>query len=640
MKNEEKPLETAAETVQSSAPAVNETAENPRLITCNKRETILAVFSLISAALLIVIGVWGAMRIGFSIAFLALFLTGSIYLYDKNKKPGLYGIICSTLSVSLTSVFILTENKTVKFFSAVIMAALVIIWFSSLAGKRIPDGDTGILSAVIPPVFKSIGYSPDCLKALFSGDGKRRKTVIQIMTGLACSVPLLAVVISLLIRSDDAFGSLAGKVFVNFGERAVQTILVIFLAPLIFSLILTLKQLERKETTVKSEKKLPVAALAAFLSAMSISYVTYLFSQLAYFFDSFSGILPEGYRFSYAEYARKGFFELCAIAAINFTVVFVTVLLSRRGRLPKIIAALDLFICLFTVILTATVMAKIVMYIKEYGMTVLRIGTGAFMVLMFAVFVALILRCFTPKAKVLQTALVSAGIILLILGAGNIDSFIAEYNYNAYKTGKLEKIDAGYMLELGDSGVPYLAALADDKNCEEKAKEKLAKFITANYSGTYSESDDGKAEYFVPTVRNEKRFRALSVPKYRAYSAADKVLKEHPDLLKYTARANEKYHFPSSYPEEYVENPKYAGLWVTAGGDEVVYDSLYLCNGEMSVNRNGIETEGFYFEDGNILKAGYTDTDGNEIEFQIEYSEAEDLIYTYFDDETVIWERM
>ena len=58
-----------------------------------------------------------------------------------------------------------------------------------------------------------------------------------------------------------------------------------------------------------------------------------------------------------------------------------------------------------------------VMYISRYGMTVDRVFSSAFMVFTAVVFLSMVLRCFSEKVKILHTAFIAAGIILLILGA-------------------------------------------------------------------------------------------------------------------------------------------------------------------------------------------------------------------------------
>ena len=95
------------------------------------------------------------------------------------------------------------------------------------------------------------------------------------------------------------------------------------------------------------------------LIAVSVVYVVYLISQLAYFSGGFSGILPEGYTF--AEYARRGFFEMAWICAINLLIMCLAVgLCSKKAdRTPIVSRLLCLFIGLVTLFLVVAASAKI-----------------------------------------------------------------------------------------------------------------------------------------------------------------------------------------------------------------------------------------------------------------------------------------
>ncbi len=84
-------------------------------------------------------------------------------------------------------------------------------------------------------------------------------------------------------------------------------------------------------------------------------------SQLAYFFSAFSGMLPEGQGFTSAAYARRGFFELTAIAAVNILLLLLVLLLAKRGPTGRIspgVKALSLFIGVFTLLLGATAFSQ------------------------------------------------------------------------------------------------------------------------------------------------------------------------------------------------------------------------------------------------------------------------------------------
>ena len=203
--------------------------------------------------------------------------------------------------------------------------------------------------------------------------------------------------------------------------------------------------------------------------------------------------MPEGYDYSYAEYARRGFFEITVTAGVNTAVMFAVIVLSRKkdGQVPAVLKALGLFICCFTLVLVVTAVSKMVMYINVYGMTLLRIETGAFMLFICAVFIAITARLFTQRVRVLKFAVAAAACTLIVLGVGNAAAFTARYNYNAYKSGRLESVDVDHMRELGDEGVPFLVKLAqgDDPAVRAHARRELYGAFLEYYSWTW-EGDD------------------------------------------------------------------------------------------------------------------------------------------------------
>ena len=113
----------------------------------------------------------------------------------------------------------------------------------------------------------------------------------------------------------------------------------------------------------------------------------FFISQAGYFLSAFTNSLPEG--FTYADYARRGFFELFAIALINLGVTcFMSLFSKKAGReKPFALKFYSVMISVFTLILIATAMSKMIMYINRYGLTALRFYTSWFMVLLAMIFV-------------------------------------------------------------------------------------------------------------------------------------------------------------------------------------------------------------------------------------------------------------
>ena len=495
--------------------------------TYDRKTLAMAVLAAISGVLSIFWGLWGFCRIGWAIAFLFYWISATAVLAERGVKPGGYALGCGVCAAALSAVFVLTDNLVVCAFSFLAMLLLAVVWFTGLRGQKIPAGDLALIPHTLRPVARGVRFAPAAVRGLLSGESDRKKRVVQALVGALCAVPVLAAVLPLLMRSDAAFEGLIGGIFVDFWMRFFQLILSLLLAPLLFSFALTLRQAPPEETQQKEKRGVATPALVAFLAVLSICYVAYLVSQLAYFFSAFSGILPADYTFSFAAYARRGFFELCAIAAINLCVMFITVIFARGDRPPLAVRILNCFIGLFTLLLIATALSKMVLYIRHYGMTVLRVGTGAFMVLLAVVFVAMLLRCFLPRVRVLQTALLTAGVILLVLGAGDLNTRIADYNCAAYQTGRLASVDVEYLASLDAAGVPALIRLTEDPKVADAAKIRLLEFVELNSDGDYAPSGE-----FQRTGWSEQRFYAKHLPLIRAQKAADAYLAAHPDFMK------------------------------------------------------------------------------------------------------------
>ncbi len=505
----------------------------------DKRDLIYAACIAASALFGVVAGLWGGLRAGFGAAFLLNLILMSCYLAKNSKRPPLFGVLCGVLSAATAPVYALTTNGQVRFCSVLCGSALSVLWFWMLSGKTVPGGDLGAAAVGFDALTETLGGFPAVLRGIFTGKSTRMKRLYKALLGVLCAIPVLCAVVPLLIRSDAAFEGMVSSVIANVGTVIAQLIVTAILAPLCVSFAVTTRKKSEPQRHAYTGKGLDTVFLCAFLCVLSVVYIVYLFSQLAYFFNGFRGLLPEGYAFSYAEYARRGFFELCAVAAINMVLLFAAVLLSRKreGRLPIALRAAGTFIALFTLLLIGTAMAKLALYVQNYGMTVQRLNAGALMVFMAAVFAATLLRLFTPRVKVLQVAAIAAAVVLLTMGLGNINRIAAEYNYSAYVSGKLEVIDVKYLADLGAEGVPYLVRLLEDETQPEKLREQASSALYEQCINLYKNKFDVEKSYGygytfeTPLTAKGSKPSQFNLPEKHARDAIEAYLKDHRDFL-------------------------------------------------------------------------------------------------------------
>jgi hypothetical protein len=161
---------------------------------------------------------------------------------------------------------------------------------------------------------------------------------------------------------------------------------------------------------------------------------------------------------TYAEYARSGFFQLVAVAAITFVVLLAVDALTdpadpavRRRLLILSEACIAL-----TVVVVASALQRLALYEHAYGLTMLRFYAAAFVVWVGLAVVLLGLWLAGARRRAwFPAAAVGAGLAgLLLLNLVNPEALVVRRNVAlAERTGRF---DAYYLLELSDDAVPEL----------------------------------------------------------------------------------------------------------------------------------------------------------------------------------------
>ena len=158
--------------------------------------------------------------------------------------------------------------------------------------------------------------------------------------------------------------------------------------------------------------------------------------QAKYLFGAFWGALPEG--FSYSEYARQGFFELCRVAAINIVILLAANVMSRAQAAENcLLRVCNTALSALTLLLLATAAAKMALYIAAYGLTVKRVLASVFLVWMACVFVCVILRQFRTVALV-RVAVFLGAVLFALLCVLPVGDGISTYNAARAQAGTLD----------------------------------------------------------------------------------------------------------------------------------------------------------------------------------------------------------
>jgi hypothetical protein len=227
---------------------------------------------------------------------------------------------------------------------------------------------------------------------------------------------------------------------------------------------------------------LPRALLCAAVTPILAVYVLFFISQWSYYVSAFTGVLPEGLTF--ANYARSGFFQLCAVSGINAILLLLFNILikktdKKRDPLRSIYSAV---ISLFTLVLIATALSKMMLYIDSFGLTQKRVYASWLMLLLAAVFIIVLIGQLFHRIPIFSVIAVTAIIFFALIAIPNVDGMIASYNVSAYLSGDLATVDVYAAEDLGASAVPALARLREELLAAPITKDTESLLREINYA--------------------------------------------------------------------------------------------------------------------------------------------------------------
>ncbi|MCR5207048.1 MAG: DUF4173 domain-containing protein [Eubacterium sp.] len=463
-----------------------------------KKDSRFMLLFLLCAVIFSDFALFKGFHLGFTLSYALIFGVSTAYLWDKNSRPGAFALLCGLISLAGSVTLSLFSHLFVNVIMLVLIAGLFTIYCIGISNSfNNKQGNFKLLfdlfsAALINPL-ENLSDLFGSVKAGAKKDNKNLSALI----GILISLPVLFVIVPLLVSSDAAFEGLVKSIIKNIGVYIAELAVALIVTPLVCSYMYgKRKKLNVKSGTgKKSVKRLfPVSGAVSFLCVISLVYVVYLFSQLAYFFSAFKGILPEGYTHNASVFARRGFFEMFAVVAINIVIISVisAFTLRKNGKASAGVKGISLFISLFSLLMLAIAMQKMRLNIATYGYSRNRLLVCAFMLMMLVVIAFFIIHIFAPKVPYMQTIIIVCSVIYVALSFADINAVTASYNVNAYNEGKLKSVNVEYLADLGDSTVPELIKLTESDSKKTAARAEIA---LIKYSAETARLKDGA---FIP----------------------------------------------------------------------------------------------------------------------------------------------
>ena len=161
------------------------------------------------------------------------------------------------------------------------------------------------------------------------------------------------------------------------------------------------------------------------ITVNGVMCVIYLLFSSVQIFGLFLGKmeLPVGY--TYASYARRGFFELVVVCIFNILMVLFTMAYFKTSRLLRILLSV---ICGCTYIMTISSAYRMILYISSYQLTFLRLLVLWGLVMIAIVITGVLLSIYNQRFSLFRFFVIVLSVGWIGFSAAHPDYWIASYN--------------------------------------------------------------------------------------------------------------------------------------------------------------------------------------------------------------------
>jgi hypothetical protein len=281
----------------------------------------------------------------------------------------------------------------------------------------------------------------------------------SVVRGLLIAIPTVLLFGKLLSSADAVFDAFAREVFrVDLPDLIVQILVVCSAA--YFASAWLYRALARPgwNATPGNDRKgglLGTTELVMVLGGLDVLFAIFVLIQARYFFGGADvvAITPD---LTFAEYARRGFFELVWVSGLALPLLLLLDALRKRARdedrLFRVLSAATT-VLLFVVMVSAV--QRMRLYVDEFGLTELRLYPTVFMAWLAIVFVWFGATVLGGDSRRFAFGAIVAGFATLAaLNALNPDALIARVNLERPATARA--VDLDYLLSLSADAAPVL----------------------------------------------------------------------------------------------------------------------------------------------------------------------------------------
>jgi hypothetical protein len=348
-----------------------------------------------------------------------------------------------------------------------LLTALSLIMLRAQGGRlRVSSLVEYALSSIIAGLNSALGIvpllfgTPEWKKSL-NGESRR---AVALLRGAVLSVPLLLIFGALFMGADAVFRRLVTQILnVDLTHFVVFAFIAYCVGGYLRGLLFG-KELKWARDKRFSPPSLGAIEMVIMLGLLDVLFLAFVVVEIRYFFGG-AALVQATTGLTYADYARRGFFELLAVAALLLPFLLLIHWLMPRDNHEaqswyRWLAGVQIAL-LFIIMVSA--FQRMRLYQAEYGLSEQRLYPTAFMGWLAVAFVWFALTVLRGRRERFAFGAMMAGFLLIaVLHVLNPDALIARTNLARARVGR--PFDAHYASSLSADAVPELVAGLSDLN--------------------------------------------------------------------------------------------------------------------------------------------------------------------------------
>ena len=283
------------------------------------------------------------------------------------------------------------------------------------------------IRAVVGTIFSPLGYLfrgfSDCYVYVKLREKKKSKA-IYVLVGVLIALPFLVLMLIVLSQADAIFKYIVDRSIGNLRLSGNLTGFVMMLVAVFVVVYGIFCKMAIQPPKIECEEKRMVEPMIGitFCGLLTALYAVFAIIQIL---SPFLGkqMLPAGY--SYSEYARQGFFQLLFVAAVNLVIVLVCNRAFAESRVLRTILAV---MCGCTYVMIGSSAVRMLMYIRAYRLSYLRVLVLFALLILIALFAGTIIYLYKNTFPLMKYMIFVCGGLYIAFAFSHPDTYVMRYN--------------------------------------------------------------------------------------------------------------------------------------------------------------------------------------------------------------------